>query len=116
MTESLRVETTRGPDRSAVLRVEGEVDLATADQLHAAVMAALAEHDAVTLELSHAMFFDARGLHVLHAAHQEAVRRGKPIPVLRGVRPLLARALHAARMSTLFTLEPAPPTPASAAP
>jgi anti-anti-sigma factor len=89
--------------------VDGEVDLASAEHLRAAVLTALAEHDTLTLDLSRAMFFDAAGLRVLHAAHREAARLGKPAPILRGVRPLLARSLQITKMRTLFTLEPPPP-------
>lgn len=105
MTESLLLDVTTAPD-GAVLYVRGEVDIATADQLRERLLSAYAEHARLVVDLSGAMFFDASGLRALHAVYREAVRAGHRPPVLRGVRPLLAKSLKATGMYTLFTIEP----------
>lgn len=105
MTDSLLIDVTTAPD-GAVLYVRGEVDIATADQLRERLLTAFAEHARLVVDLSGAMFFDAAGLRALHAVYREAVRSGHRPPILRGVRPLLAKSLKATGMYGKFTIEP----------
>lgn len=105
LTESLLLDVTTASDE-AVLYVRGEVDIATADQLRERLLTAYAEYARLVVDLSGAMFFDASGLRALHAVYREAVRHGRRPPILRGVRPLLAKSLKATGMYGLFTIEP----------
>lgn len=102
---ALRFTTSTDPDGATVLHVRGEVDVSTADQLRERLLAEFARRPRLVLDLSRAMFYDGPALRTLHALHEEAVRRHRRPPVLRGVRPLLAKALRATRMDTLFPME-----------
>jgi anti-sigma B factor antagonist len=60
-----------------ILRPAGEIDLATRDQLSAAVDSALASGaTAITLDLSAVTFMDSTGLGTLVAAHESAAAAG----------------------------------------
>jgi anti-anti-sigma factor len=105
------------PGGAVVLYVSGEVDLATASQLRERLITEFRHHPRLIVDLSAAMLFDGPALRALHALHREANRLGRQPPTLRGVRPLLAKALKATGMSELFHVEPCPPLmrrPASA--
>jgi anti-anti-sigma factor len=109
VTEQLRLFSTLDADRRALLRVRGEVDLATADQFREAALDAVRRHERVVFDLEGAMILDASGLRVLHTVLREARRLARPAPVLRGVRPLLARSLELAGLSDAFPREPHTP-------
>ena len=97
------------PCGAAVLYVSGEVDLATASELRERLLAEFRRHPRLVVDLSAAMLFDGPALRALHALHREAARLDRQSPTLRGVRPLLAKALKVTGMSELFRIEPAPP-------
>jgi len=105
MPGTLRLDTTVEPSGAAVLHVRGEVDLATADRLRERLLAEVHRHERLTVDVSGAMFFDAAGLRALAAAHREAARLNNRPPALRGVRPLLAKALRVTGMHSLFPRE-----------
>lgn len=105
----LRFSTDTDPDGAAVLHVRGEVDLATAGQLRERLLAEFARHPRLVVDLSHAMLYDGAALRALHALHREAVRQHRLPPALRGVRPLLAKALRVTGMNALFPIEPHAP-------
>lgn len=64
-------------DRRAVVVVTGEVDVATAPQLHGTLSELLAEgHREVIVDSAGIEFMDARGLDVLVMAAAEAARAG----------------------------------------
>lgn len=92
-----------------MLRVRGEVDIATAEQFRDAALAAVRQTERVVFDVEGAMLLDASGLRVLGTVLLEARRIGRPIPVLRGVRPLLAKSLKATGMLDSFVREPAVP-------
>jgi anti-anti-sigma factor len=71
----------RSPVRN-VVRVDGEVDAATAPDLRRALRAAGADDADVTVDLSHATFVDSSCLGVLLAAAGEAEREGHRLEVL----------------------------------
>ncbi|MCF2527151.1 STAS domain-containing protein [Yinghuangia soli] len=78
---------------TAVVRAEGEMDIATADALRDRLVAALAEHTEVTVDLSAVTFIDCAGLRGLLAARAFADRHGRHLAVhdpSRPVRRLLA--------------------------
>jgi anti-anti-sigma factor len=102
---------TAEPDGTVVLHVRGEVDMANADQLRERLLAEFARHPRLVLDLSQAMFYDGAALRALQAVHRAAARQRRLPPTLRGVRPLLAKALKATDMHTLFPREAHPPFP-----
>ena len=53
------------PGDPPVLQVDGEIDLATADQLRAALEKALSAHPNVVVDMAGVSFFDAAGLRVV---------------------------------------------------
>ncbi|MBR7828805.1 anti-sigma factor antagonist [Actinospica sp. MGRD01-02] len=110
MTEQLRCTPSTDSDRRAVLRVRGEVDIATADQFREAALALVRQGNQAVFDVEGAMLLDASGLRVLGAVAREARRLGHPVPVLRGVRPLLAKSLKATGLLDSFIQEPAAPT------
>lgn len=59
------------------IRVEGELDLAVADELREALDRALAESSEVLIRLEACDFIDSTGIAVLVQAHQRAVKEGK---------------------------------------
>lgn len=108
MNTHLNCQLTRDAGHRAVLQVRGQVDLTTADQLRQTGFSALARHDALVLDVASAMFLDSAGIRALHALAREARRRGRPAPILRGMRPSLAASLTRAGLHEAFTREPAP--------
>ena len=80
----------RGP--TAVLRVKGEIDLATAEQFRASMEEAIARHSPVLVDMADVTFIDASGLRVILQAAESANGHG----------PL--RLTHAARVKRLFEL------------
>ncbi len=76
--------------RSNVVAVIGEIDLATAVQLRAAVAAAAAAHDGwVTLDLSRCRFMDSSGVDEVAAASAAGIRI-ELRNIGRGVRSVLS--------------------------
>ena len=73
-----------GGDGNVRLAITGEVDLATADQLDAALCAAQAGAWAVTLDLSRLQFIDCRGLAAVIAAADRAGASGARFRIVRG--------------------------------
>lgn len=109
MTEQLTCTLTVDPLLRPVLRVRGEVDLAAAEKFREAALDAVCRHHSVVFDLSGVMLLDASGLRVLSAAAREARRLGHRAPVLRGVRPLLARSLKITGLHDSFERESAGP-------
>lgn len=97
------------PDRRTVLWIRGEVDAATAEQFRRAVLSAIRRAKRVVFDVEGAMFLDASGLRVLSMLSREARRLDHPAPVLRGMRPLLARSLKTTGLLDSFTRESATP-------
>ena len=62
------------------IQVEGEVDLAVADQLREAIEAA-AEHDRILIGLERCEFIDSTAIEVIVQAHQQLTANGRTIAV-----------------------------------
>lgn len=78
-----------GGRQHLVLRIEGEADLATADQLREQLQHAVAGHpDSITVDLRELSFCDATGLDALYAG-LAAARASGVLMMLTGVSPLL---------------------------
>lgn len=79
--------------RRAIVRADGEIDIATADALRDRLCAALTEHAEVAADMSAVTFIDCAGLRALLAARAFADGHGRRLVVhdpSRPVRRLLA--------------------------
>jgi anti-anti-sigma factor len=86
-----------------VVRACGELDLATVPDLRVRLLAAVERHPAgVVVDLSQVTFADCSALAALVAARNRARELGRPLPVLRGTPPKVARLLKATGTHTLF--------------
>jgi anti-sigma B factor antagonist len=63
------------------IQVEGEIDLAVADQLKEALEKAAAEHDQILIGLQRCEFIDSTAIAVIVFAHNEMATRGKRVAV-----------------------------------
>jgi anti-sigma B factor antagonist len=82
--EHLQVEVRNEPDR-VVLRLLGELDLASAPLLQGAIESV--ETDAaplLVLDLDDLEFIDSTGLRIILAAHERAQERGQMLALTRG--------------------------------
>jgi anti-sigma B factor antagonist len=91
-----------------VLRVRGEVDVATVRRLRAAVHAALADGPArpVVLDLSEVEFLSSSGVGALLAVTREADELGRELRVAVGERRVVRRPLQVAGIDRVLPLYP----------
>jgi anti-anti-sigma factor len=96
--------------RTTVLRLTGELDLATADELRRHVLLALDRHepDRLLLDLSGLSFTDSSGLAAMVWAHQLLTDRGRQLR-LRSPQPLVRRALYVTGLHTRLHITETPP-------
>lgn len=74
----------RQPDR-IVLRLEGELDLASSPMLERALEGAeIAEPPLLVLDLDELRFVDSTGLRIILLAHESARRRGQEFAITQG--------------------------------
>jgi anti-sigma B factor antagonist len=84
-----------------VVRCEGEVDLANADELRAVLAGVLADQPPrVVIDLADLTFLDSTGLGVIARAHLRAVEYGGQLQ-LTGARGTVARLLEVTRLDRL---------------
>jgi anti-sigma B factor antagonist len=77
-----------------VLRLRGELDVSSRDQLRRAISAALEHYPKVlVLDASGLDFIDCGGLSVLIWAHQRMAERGHQL-IITGATPMVRRLLH----------------------
>jgi anti-sigma B factor antagonist len=90
-------------DRACVLRVEGEVDISTAESLRAHLAEALAAEPAapVICDLAEVAFLDSVGIGVLVAAFDQAATHGRAFCVA-GARGQVRRTLELVRLVELL--------------
>lgn len=100
----MHVETRCASPGTVVVAVAGEVDMATAPALHAALLAALADHapTVVHIDLSACTFLDCSGVRVLVAAHATAQAGGHQMWA-RYPRHLVRRVLAVTGLLDVFT-------------
>ena len=101
---------TEGP--TTVLLLRGELDMATAPTLEEQ-FSRLGDRDVILVDLHGLTFMDARGLHVLLAAHRDVTLRGRKFTVINlgsEVRSLLG--LVDVDDSLMLLSRPRPPKPA----
>jgi len=94
-----------GPADDVVLRVVGELDLATAPTLEGAFNS-LSSIGArrVVLDVSELSFISAAGVRVAVTAQRRLASQGNQF-MLRGAQPLLLRVLHATDLHHEFQIE-----------
>lgn len=92
----------------AIVRMVGELDIATAPLLRETVMKLLQPSlsiGVVILDLSETTFVDSTGLGVLAASRQRVEREGGAL-VLRAPRPNTAKVLAVTGLDRVFVIEP----------
>ena len=72
-----RFDASQGPDGVAVLRVEGEIDLAVVDELIGTMRRALESGEALEVDFEGVTFIDSSGLGALVMVSKEATSAGK---------------------------------------
>lgn len=97
----------RANPTSAVIVVEGEVDLKNSGELRRELLACLAGGRPVTVELSGVAYIDSSGVAALIEAYQ-AARRQNRIFCLANVSPAVLRVLKLARLDQVFELREDP--------
>jgi len=92
----MQVVASAGPASTFELRVRGELDIASAPELAAALDRALAaDHRVLVLELADLSFLDCAGMHPIRSAFCALRCRGGSL-VIRHPQPLVERALELA--------------------
>jgi anti-anti-sigma factor len=82
--ENLQVDVRSEPDR-VVLRLHGELDLASAPFLQSEIEGAQAAETAlVVLDLDELEFIDSTGLRIILAAHERSRERSQTLALTRG--------------------------------
>jgi anti-anti-sigma factor len=97
--------TSRATGGEVVVSVFGEVDMATAPELMAAVRAALDVDEQVVLDLANMTFIDSQGLRVLIDAYTRAQAGRAARVVLRSPRPQARRVLEVTGLDEFLTIE-----------
>jgi anti-sigma B factor antagonist len=86
-----------------VVRVTGEIDLATAPELRECLEGL--DGQAVTIDFSAVTYMDSTGINLLVSALRRAHDRGGVAPVLRGVQPNQMRVLELTGVAELLTFD-----------
>ena len=95
----------------AWVRVSGEVDVQSADELRGHLRMAGDSHRRVVLDLSGVTFLDSAGLGALVGAHRAITERGGTLEVA-GAHGVVRQVITASRVDALLTLvDDGPPTP-----
>jgi anti-anti-sigma factor len=90
-----------------VIRVAGEVDMASTDELMALATDCLARGDRLRLDLGAVSFIDSSGLGILLKIRRRAADTGKGL-TLASVGPGTQRLLQVTGLYPLFEIEPSP--------
>jgi anti-sigma B factor antagonist len=89
-----------------IVRVRGEIDVATSPRLKEHLTAVLDQGAKfVTLDLSDLGFIDSSGLGVLVGAHKRLLESGGETMTLRGLQEPVRRVFEITGLTKLFTVE-----------
>lgn len=91
-------------DGHPVVVLQGEIDLAAADRLDAAITEAIAAGPRITVDLSGTSFMDSTGVNALIDAHHRLGQVPEAV-VLRDPSPTVRRVLAVAGIEDLFTVQ-----------
>ncbi|CAM3808029.1 hypothetical protein GCM10009799_06850 [Nocardiopsis rhodophaea] len=99
--------TTRNHDDGLVIALDGEIDMATEDQFHQAVLDAVdpQAHGRVVLDCSRLGFIDSSGLRVLIQSHKIAREHDTSV-FIAAPTDRVARLLHVTRINTRIPVFP----------
>jgi anti-anti-sigma factor len=111
--EPFRITQSLREDGTAVLTVYGDVDLATAGELEAALDARATHRSAVVLHLGAVAFMDSSGLRVIIDATRVSRRDGWSFAIAAEISAPVARLFDIAGMRPLLPLESSPERPAA---
>lgn len=102
----------RRDGRTTVLRLTGELDMATADVLRHHILLALGQHDPdrLLLDLTGLEFADSSGLAAMVWAHRLLTERGRQLRLYRP-QPGVRRVLHVTGLHTRLHITETPPPP-----
>ena len=84
----LRVLEFRAFDSGVVFAVEGEIDLATVDQITRAIDGVWHRADSATIDLRRVSFIDCLGMRALLDLSSEGTERGCRVEFIQGPRPV----------------------------
>jgi|tagenome__1003787_1003787.scaffolds.fasta_scaffold20744699_2 anti-sigma B factor antagonist len=85
---------TQSMDGQAVVRVEGEIDLATAPSLQEALLDAIGNHaSCVVADLAAVTFMDSTGIHIILNVNNAAMKQGTEF-ILRAPQPNVLRVIN----------------------
>lgn len=102
MDFAIEAEAGRGSGVS-IVKVRGEVDIATAPQLEERVMEVLSScHDCI-IDCAELDYLDSTGFHTLLYCRQEAQERGSKM-ALAGLKPNVERVFRITKMAEVFTI------------
>lgn len=96
-------------DRRVCLRVAGELDLATAEELGRTLAQALDSNDAVVLDLSEVTFIDSTGLAAIIAAVNRANGNGAVLQIATPLPNQPHRLLELTGVMSRLSFTPVPP-------
>lgn len=91
-----------------VVWIQGDVDLASADDMSRCLSAAIADRNGLVIDLSETTFMASSALNILVRAHQLAAQSAASI-VIRSPSSPVARVLALAGLDRLFTIESSVP-------
>jgi anti-sigma B factor antagonist len=86
-----------------VLRIGGELDMATRNRIEPAVLASIETAGAVTIDLAELSFCDSSGLALLVEADSRATARGVTFSI-KNVPPAIRRLLHITGLDRKITV------------
>ena len=98
---AFKIETVAQQDGCVVLSVHGDVDIATAPRLRAALVESLQHHSTVVVDLAEVGFMDSTGLGVLVASRNRAGSAGHRLIVARPQR-IVKNALRLVQIDTVI--------------
>jgi len=101
-TDPLSLTATRTDERTHLVTVVGDVDLATAARL--AEYLDQFEDRNVVVDLSSVWFLDSSGIQALLAAHRRIERRGGVLTI-RGATPIVQKVLRVTGLDQVLSLE-----------
>jgi anti-sigma B factor antagonist len=86
-----------------ILRLRGELDLATRDAMESAIFAAIPTAYEVTLDLRDLTFCDSTGLAMFLAANEKAVANGTALKLVN-LQPIVARVFEISGVDQLLDI------------
>ena len=93
--QDLEVRTERAADGAVVVKVVGELDLSTQEQLRDALVAAADAENPVVVDLSECAFIDSSGIRALLVGHEALAGNGRGgRMVVAGPQPPVQRVLE----------------------